>query len=144
MDKKQWPGISIPEEDSELVTSIIRQDGLLRSMNQKELLLLAAALAVKKEAPEVIESSGKRKDVTHQSLINGDNYNKYRQYISMIYYQTAGKKDLKSMADPKLMVDNFVDYARRGLRLLKVEYLESNNSDEELLNNFVDLLESAS
>lgn len=142
MDKKQWPGISIPEEDSELVTSIIRQDGLLRSMDQKDLLLLAAALAVKKDAPEVIESSGKRKDVTHQSLINGENYSKYRQYISMIYYQTAGKKDLKSMADPKLMVDNFIDYARRGLRLLRVEYLESNNSDEELLDSFVNLLET--
>lgn len=144
MDKKQWPGISIPEEDSELVTSIIRQDGLLRSMDQKDLLLLAAALAVKKDAPEVLESSGKRKDVTHQSLINGDNYNKYRQYISMIYYQTAGKKDLKSMADPRIMIDNFVDYARRGLRLLKMEYLESNSSDDELLDSFVELVDEAS
>ncbi len=144
MDKKQWPGISIPEEDSELVTSIIRQDGLLRYMDQKDLLLLSAALAVKKNAPEIITGSGKRKDVTHQSLINGDSYNKYRQYISMIYYQTSGRKDLKSMADPKVMVDNFVDYARRGLRLLKVEYLESNNADEELLGSFVELLETSS
>ena len=115
MSKKQWPGISITEDDSELATRIIRQDGLLRNIDQKDLLLLAAALAVKNNAPEVIASSGKRKDVTHQSLINGDNYNEYRQYISLIYFQTAGKKDLKSMADPKTMVDNFIDYARRGL-----------------------------
>ncbi len=142
MSKKQWPGISITEDDSELATRIIRQDGLLRNIDQKDLLLLAAALAVKNNAPEVIASSGKRKDVTHQSLINGDNYNEYRQYISLIYFQTAGKKDLKSMADPKTMVDNFIDYARRGLYLLKAEYLESNDSDEKLLEDFVGLVNS--
>lgn len=144
MTKKQWPGISIPEQDSELVSSIMKQDGLLRNIDQKDLLLLAAALAVKNNAPEVIMTPGKRKDVTHQSLINGDNYNEYRQYISMIFFQTAGKKDLKSMADPKVMVDNFVDYARRGLYLLKVSYLESNDSDEKLLQDFVGLLKSPS
>lgn len=142
METKQWPGISISEEDSELVTSIIRQDGLLRNIDQKDLLLLAASLAVKNNAPEPLPSSGGRKDVTHQSLINSDSYNKYRQYISMIYYQTTGHKDLKSMADPKAMVDNFVNYARRGLYLLKMEYLDSNNGDEALLGNFVDLLEA--
>lgn len=140
MNKKQWPGISITEEDSELATRIIKQDGLLRSIDQKDLLLLAAAIAVKNNAPEVITASGKRKDVTHQSLINGDSYNEYRQYISLIYFQTAGKKDLKSMADPKIMVDNFIDYARRGLYLLKTEYLESKEADEKLLHDFVDLL----
>lgn len=142
MTKKQWPGISITEEDSELASRIIKQDGLLRNIDQKDLLLLAAALAVKNNAPQVIAGTGKRKDVTHQSLINGDNYNEFRQYISLIYFQTAGKKDLKSMADPKLMVDNFVDYARRGLYLLKAEYLETNDSDERLLGDFVDLVKS--
>ena len=140
MTKKQWPGISITEEDSKLASRIIKQDGLLRNIDQKDLLLLAAALAVKNNAPQVIAGTGKRKDVTHQSLINGDNYNEFRQYISLIYFQTAGKKDLKSMADPKVMVDNFVDYARRGLYLLKAEYLESNDSDEKLLNDFVGLM----
>lgn len=142
MTKKQWPGISISEEDSELASRIIKQDGLLRNIDQKDLLLLAAALAVKNNAPEVIAGTGKRKDVTHQSLINGDNYNEFRQYISLIYFQTAGKKDLKSMADPKVMVDNFVDYARRGLYLLKAEYLESNDSDEKLLEDFVGLMKN--
>jgi hypothetical protein len=143
MTKKQWPGISITEDDSELATRIIKQDGLLRNIDQKDLLLLAAALAVKNNAPEVITGSSKRKDVTHQSLINGDNYNEYRQYISLIYFQTAGKKDLKSMADPKAMVDNFVDYARRGLYLLKAGYLESNDSDDKLLEDFVNLMKTS-
>ena len=98
---------------------------------------------MKYNAPEVITSAGKRKDVTHQSLINGDNYNEYRQYISMIFFQTVGKKDLKSMADPKVMVDNFIDYARRGLYLLKTDYLESNNADERLLEDFVSHLKPA-
>jgi len=140
MKNVQWPGISITEQDSELAQRIIKQDGLLRNIDQKDLLLIAAALAVKNNAPEVITSSGKRKDVTHQSLINGDNYNEYRQYISLIFFQTLGKKDLKSMADPKIMVDNFIDYARRGLYLLKSEYLESNDSDQKLLNDFVGML----
>lgn len=140
MIKKQWPGISITEQDSELAARIIKQDGLLRNIDQKDLLLLAASLAVKNNAPEVISSPGKKKDVTHQSLINGDNYNEYRQYISLIFFQTMGKKDLKSMADPKIMVDNFVDYARRGLYLLKAEYLESNDSDEKLLSDFIGLM----
>lgn len=138
--KKQWPGISISEEDSELASRIIKQDGLLRNMDQKDLLMLAAALAVKNNAPEVIARTGKRKDVTHQSLINGDSYNEFRQYISLIYFQTAGKKDLKSMADPKIMVDNFISYARRGLYLLKAEYLESSDSDEKLLSDFANLM----
>jgi hypothetical protein len=138
--KKQWPGISISEEDSELASRIIKQDGLLRNMDQKDLLMLAAALAVKNNAPEVIARTGKRKDVTHQSLINGDSYNEFRQYISLIYFQTAGKKDLKSMADPKIMVDNFINYARRGLYLLKAEYLESNDADQKLLNDFAGLM----
>lgn len=142
MSKKKWPGISITEQDSELASRIIKQDGLLRNIDQKDLLLLAASLAVKNNAPEVIAAPGKRKDVTHQSLINGDNYNEYRQYISLIFYQTAGKKDLKSMADPKAMVDNFVDYARRGLNLLKAEYLESNDSDEKMLQDFVSHLKT--
>lgn len=140
MKNVQWPGISITEQDSELAQRIIKQDGLLRNIDQKDLLLIAAALAVKNNAPEVITSSGKRKDVTHQSLINGDNYNEYRQYISLIFFQTLGKKDLKSMADPKVMVDNFIDYARRGLYLLKSEYLESNDSDQKLLQDFVGML----
>lgn len=142
--KKQWPGISITEDDSDLATRIIKQDGLLRNIDQKDLLLLAAALAVKNNAPELIASPGKRKDVTHQSLINGDNYSEYRQYISLIYFQTAGKKDLKSMADPKTMIDNFVDYARRGLYLLKTEYLESNEADGKLLKDFIGLIKGAS
>lgn len=137
MSKKQWPGISITEQDSELASRLIKQDGLLRNIDQKDLLLLAASLAVKNNAPEVIAAPGKRKDVTHQSLINGDNYNEYRQYISMIFFRTLGKKDLKSMADPKAMVDNFVDYARRGLYLLKTEYLETNDSDEKLFDDFI-------
>ena len=62
----------------------------------------------------------------------------------MIYYQTAGRKDLNSMADPKAMVDNFVNYARRGLYLLKMEYLDSNSGDEALLGSFADLLENES
>jgi len=140
MKNKQWPGISITEQDSELAASIIKQDGLLRNIDQKDLLLIAASLAVKHNAPAVISSPGKRKDVTHQSLINGDNYNEYRQYISLIFFQTAGKKDLKSMADPKIMIDNFIDYARRGLYLLKAEYLESNDSDQKFLQDFVELL----
>lgn len=140
MTRKQWPGISITEDDSELATRIIKQDGLLRNIDQKDLLLLAAALAVKNNAPEVIAGIGKKKDVTHQSLINGDSYSEFRQYISLIFFKTAGKNDLKSMADPKAMVDNFVDYARRGLYILKVEYLGTNDSDEKLLQDFVGLL----
>ncbi len=144
MSDIKWPGISITEDDSELATRIIKQDGILRNIDQKDLLMLAAALAIKTNAPDVIAKSTKRKDVTHQSLINGENYSEYRQYISMIYYQTEGKKDLKSMADPKAMVDNFVNYARRGLHLLRAEYLESKDSDEALLKDFVELLKKTS
>ena len=35
MIKKQWPGISITEDDSELASRIIKQDGLLRNIDQK-------------------------------------------------------------------------------------------------------------
>ena len=142
MNQKQWPGISIAEDASELASRIIKQNGLLKGIDQKDLLLIAAALAVKNNAPEVsISSSGKR-DVTHRSLINSEGYNEYRQYIAVLYFHTSGNSELQSMADPKVMVETFIDYAQRGLYLLKSGYLESSDSDDRLLKNFVEILGS--
>ena len=140
MNQKQWPGISITEDASELASRIIKQNGLLKGIDQKDLLLIAAALAVENNAPEVNIHSTRRRDVTHRGLINGEGYNEYRQYIAMIYFHTSGNRDLQSMANPKTMVETFIDYAQRGLYLLKSGYLESNDADERLLKNFVEVL----
>ena len=142
MNKKQWPSISITESDSDLALRIIQQNGLLKGIDQKDLLLIAAALAVENNAPKVTSNSNRRKDVTHRALINSDSYNEYRQYIAMIHFHASGNKNLQNMSDPKIMVDTFIDYAQRGLHLLKAGYLESNDSDERLLKNFAEILES--
>jgi hypothetical protein len=139
LQKKRWPGISISESDHELVDSIRKQDGLLRGINQKDLLMVAASLAVKLGSPEVVTET-KSKQVTHPDLINKDDYAEYRQYIALIYYVTAAKRDLNSMSDTKIMVDNFLDYAHRGLQILKTEYLESKDGDTKIGNEFVSLL----
>ncbi len=138
--KKQWPGIQISDGDRELVQSIIKQDGILRGINQKDLLMIAASLAVKKNVPENSSIAEGKNDVAHPSLMNGDNYAEYRQYISLIYFLTAGNKELSNMSDTSIMVNNFVNYAHRGLIFLKTNYLESKDADQDITNDFVSLV----
>lgn len=138
LSNKKWPGISIPEEDRDLINRISQQDGVLNGVDTKDLLMIAASLAAKANAPEIAPATSRSVDTISPGNLNG--YNEYRQYISLIHYRTAGKGDLNTMSDPKVMISNFVDYARRGLQMLKTSYLESPDGSERMEEMFIEHL----
>ena len=137
---KRWPGISIYEEDRNLIQSIAQQPGPLRGVDAKDALIIAAALAAKTNAPEVAPSQDRRIDSISPGNLNS--YNEYKQFIALIYYLTKGEKDINCMNDPKELVDNFVDYARRGLKILKANYLDSIDGGKKMEEQYAQLLSS--
>lgn len=142
INDKKWPGISIPEEDRDLITRISQQDGVLKNIDSKDILMIASSLAVKTKAPGVSPAKSRRIDMISPGNLNS--YREYKQYIALIYYQTTGKHDLNNMEDPKLMINNFIDYSRRGLQILKVNYLEAPNGSDKIEETFVDYLSKIS
>lgn len=138
---KKWPGISIYEEDRDLILSLSQQAGPLRGIDAKDALIIAAALAAKAKAPEVSPSKDRRIDTISPGNLNS--YTEYKQFIALIYYSTNGGADLNSMNDPKVLVENFVDYARRGLRILKANYINSIDGGKKMEEQFAELLAAA-
>lgn len=135
---KKWPGISIYEEDRNLIQSIAQQPGPLKGIDAKDALMIAASLAAKAKTSEVAPSQDRR--IEQISPGNLNSYKEYKQYIALIYYLTKGNQDINSMNDPKILVDNFVDYARRGLKMLKANYLESIDGGKKMEEQFAQLL----
>lgn len=141
LNNKKWPGISIPEEDRDLINRISQQDGILNGIDSKDLLMIAASLATKSKAPEIAPATSRNIDTISPGNLNS--YSEYKQYIALIYFQTTGNRDLNSMGDPKVMISVFVDYARRGLQMLKTGYLESPDGSEKLEEMFIEYLSEA-
>jgi len=140
VQQKKWPGISVSDEDRRIIDRIIKQDGILKSMPMKDLLLLAASIAVKKTAPPVFETNSGTNQIVHPTLLNDRDYREYRQYIALIFYMTSGNKQLNNMSDTTVMVKSFIDYAQRGLRILEVDYLENKASSDNMVNELIELL----
>jgi hypothetical protein len=140
MAKKKWPGISVTEEDRQIIKRLQDYNGVLRSAQMKDIFLMAASIAVKKGIPAYMSSDPRNSQIVHPDLLNKDEYAEYRQYISLIFFLTEGKKDLANMSDTNVMVRNFIDYGERGLRLLERDYLEINDGSNKLFNEFVQLL----
>jgi len=140
-NEKKWPGVSIPEDDRDLIVELSHHDGLLRDADTKDILLIAATTAMKSKAPRIAESNSRKVDAISPGNMNS--YTEYKQYIALIYFYTEGKKDINSMNDPKVMVANFIDYARRGLQILKSNYLDTPDGDKRLEENFVEYMAAA-
>lgn len=141
MAKKKWPGISVTEDDRQIIKRIQDYDGVLRFADMKDIFLIAASLAVKKDVPSYMSSDTRNSQIVHPDLLNKDEYAEYRQYISLIFFLTEGNRDLTNMSDTGVMVKNFIDYGQRGLRLLEQDYLQSNDGSNRLFGEFVDLLD---
>lgn len=141
MAKKKWTGISVTEEDRQIIKRIMDYDGVLKSANMQQILLIAASLAVKKNIPSLLITDARNSQIMHPDVLNKDENSEYRQYISLIYFLTEGKRDLSNMADTSVMVRNFVDYGQRGLRFLEQDYLQSNSGSNKLFEEFVGLIE---
>ena len=138
---KKWPGISIYEEDRNLIQSISQQVGPLKGIDAKEALMIAAALAAKAKAPEVVPSQDRRIDIISSG--NLSTYTEYKQFVALIYYMTNGGENLNKMNDPKVLVENFVDYARRGLKMLKANYVGSIDGAKKMEEQFAELLSAS-
>lgn len=125
-----WPSISIPEADREIIKKIAAYPGgVLQGIEAQDALMLAAALAIKSDIPETTSAEGKKVDVVHQGLLRDEAHHEYRQYMLLIYYLTGGKRDLNRMSDFREITKNFVEYAHRGLQMLKMLYLKPDGSE---------------
>lgn len=135
-----WPTIRSTVTDKGIIDAIKAHDGRLRNIDSKDLLLIAAALAVKNNLPYDKGLEEKMSDTISYANLNGPAYQEYRHYISEIYFSTKANKSVENMKDVTDMVRNFEDYAHRGILYLKDKYLDTKDGDEELFVNFVELL----
>lgn len=138
----KWPGINITQSDRDLVTRIMDADGYLTSINIKDLLMMAAAIAVKKKLPKMNTSRDEKfdKNVAHPTLMNQTDYEEFRQYIALTYYLTAGDRKIENMNDASAMIKNFVDQAQRGLRYLETNYVNSKSGSDDMMDELLSLI----
>ena len=135
-----WPSIKSTVTDKGIIDAIKAHDGRLKNIDSKDLLLIAAALAVKNGLPYDDGIKEKPSDTISYANLNGPAYREYRHYISAIYFATKAGKNVENMKDVGDMVRNFEDYAHRGILYLKDKYLDAKDGDEALFMNFVELL----
>lgn len=136
--KQKWPTISLVEEDRNLIEKIRKYPGVLCNADQKNILMIAATLAVELDAPDIPSPQGKLGDVIHSTLLSS--YDEYQQYILLIFFATRAHGDLSDMSDIKVIVDNFIDYGHRGLQILKSQYLESPRGNDKIQEKFIEYL----
>ena len=144
MDKKmRWPSVFTTNTDKGVIKAISEQDGYLNHILTKDLLLIAAAIAVKNKIPRDNGIDVKRSEMSEAisyANLNSVQYNEYRQYISAIYYFTKADKSIDNMNDVGDMVKNFEDYAHRGITFLKENYLNNKNGNKELFDDYIEYL----
>ena len=136
MSKLAWPMLSISKDDNEIVKRIRDYPGVLKSVESRDILMFAASLAVDLKIPETppqLETRGS--DIMNGPTLGSDPLESYRQKMLVIYYATVAKGDLSSMNDTKAIVENFKDYAHRGLLYLENNYL-TRDGDEKLRSYF--------
>ena len=135
-NKEKWPTLSVSDFDRDLIGEIRKANGVLKSIDQKNLLLIAAAIALKYDLREDPDKHTGSNDVIHASYLNSNEYNEYRQYILLIYYFTKANKNLSVMNNLNDITKNFIDYAHRGLLYLKMIYLDGDNGDAAIMKEY--------
>lgn len=137
-----WPTIRATLADKGIMDAIKAHDGRLKNIESKDLMLIAASLAVENNLPYDSGIQDKMSDTISYANLNAPTYQEYRHYISAIYFMTKAEKNVENMKDVNDMVRNFEDYAHRGILYLKDKYLDTKDGDDELFMNFVELLSS--
>jgi hypothetical protein len=139
-----WPTIRATQADKGIMDAIKSHDGRLKLIDSKDLMMIAAALAVEYNLPYDSRIQDKMSDTISYANLNTPAYEEYRHFISAIYFMTKAEKKVENMKDVSDMVKNFEDYAHRGILYLKDKYLDEKEGDSELFMNFVELLSSRS
>lgn len=136
----KWPTLSISEEDHTRVTELAKLPGVFRNVDPRDILMTAAAIATKMKLPASIQTKNSGKDIIHSAILNSEPLTQYRQFMILIYYITQSDgADLTNMSDIKAIVDNFKDYAHRGLLYLS-EKCKQLNGNSELLAQYGETL----
>ncbi len=139
----KWPSIRTMVSDKGIIDAIKAHNGRLKSIDSKDLLLLAAALAIENNLPyDSSIQQAQMSDTVSYANLNGPAYQEYRHYISAIYFLTKAEKNVDNMKNVNDMVKNFEDYAHRGILHLKDKYLEAKEGDDDFFIDFVELLGS--
>jgi len=139
----KWPGLNITQSDRDIAGRIRQDDGALTSIDMKDLLMLSAAIAVKKDLAPLGSSlinEPRTQQISHVTLMNKPEYEEFRQYIALIYFLTKGHHKLDDLSDTTSMVKNFLEYAQRGLRYLEVNYINKKTGSDDLIDEFIGLL----
>lgn len=143
-DNNKWPSIYLTDEDKAIVEAIRNTEGHLRGIYVKDLLLIAAAIAVERNLPFNKMGPRSKTDSVSYANLNSAQYEEYRHYICAIYYLTKGEKKIQNMYNVADMVKNFEDYAHRGLVYLRDNYLEAKDGNDELFTDYVKKLSANS
>lgn len=139
-ESAKWPSIRSTNEDKGITDAIRMQDGYLKNVERKDLLLIAASIAAKNNLPYDSGINSDKSDTISYANLNNDAYSEYRQYISAIYFLTKGNKDVENMREVNDMTKNFEDYSHRGLLFLKKMYLDDKKGNEQIFYEFVSML----
>lgn len=129
----KWPTLSISEEDNTRVKELQKLPGVFRNVESRDVLMTAAAIATKMRLPASVQAKNSGTDIIHTAILNSEPLTQYRQFMILIYYITQSDgTDLANMSDIKAIVDNFKDYAHRGLLYLSEKCKELNGNSELL------------
>lgn len=140
MAESKWPGIRVSATDRELIQRIRENNGVLKNIAMKDLLLVAASLGFRHNLPALNNKEPLTADIVNPALMMKSEYAEYKQYIALIFYFTGANEDLANMSDKSVMVKNFVDYAQRGLRFLESTYLNEAKGSDKLENDLISRL----
>ena len=137
----KWPMLSISEEDNELVKKVKKFPGALQSIQDRDILMIAASIAVALDIKPAPQKETRGHDIMNGPTLSGAPLDDYRQHMLLMYWSTQIKNDdISSMGDTNAVVENFKDYAHRGLLYLNEVYLKP-DGDQKLQDKFLDLVQ---
>lgn len=138
----KWPMLSISQEDNELVKRIKKAPGPLQSRDDRDILMIAASLATALNIAPSPQTKTTGHDIMNGPTLSSAPLDDYRQHMLLIYWSTKIKgDDLSELGDTKAVVENFKDYAHRGLLYMGDFYLKP-EGDQKLEEKFLDLMKS--
>lgn len=138
----KWPMLSISLSDNELVKKIKVAPGPLQSRDDRDILMIAASIAVALNIAPAPQQKTTGHDIMNGPTLGSAPLDDYRQHMLLVYWSTKVKgDDLSEMGDTKAIVENFKDYAHRGLLYMSEVYLKP-DGDKKLEDKFLELMKT--
>ena len=75
---KKWPGVYVTDSDDKILERIMKSDGILHSARKRDILLIAAAIAAKQNASEIVSTEKRSVNQIHQDTLNKQELSDYR------------------------------------------------------------------